>query len=177
MDYFFQLINGQSNSQSNIEMNSNDTINNDSDANENTTENTTTDDQIVSRLGFAIPIAAIIFNTYPQDNTIRGDLNGTDLSNSIDTLDDTSSNLFMMNIQPNNLELLKRLNQTILMYRKDKLTEITHHEKIDCCICFTDKEYSVHLKCSHKFCLDCVLKIVFESNRNTCPLCRDIFIN
>lgn len=174
MEYIFQLLNGESNSQ---------TPDNQDNTNQNTTQNNVQPDAEPQenfepfRYGFSIPISAIILNSSPLDEAVRGDLNGTDLIEDIDTLDPSRSHLFAINIQPNNLDLLKRLNQTLLMYRKGKLAELTVPEKINCCICFTDKDYAVNLKCKHNFCLDCIIKIVFDSNRNTCPLCRDIFIN
>lgn len=41
-----------------------------------------------------------------------------------------------------------------------------------CPICFSIAWYPVRLKCSHLFCVRCVIKMQRESKRN-CPLCRD----
>lgn len=134
------------------------------------------DDEIL-RWGVSVPITTILLS-YPNqivENNYVANLNGSD--SNVTEFNDQTSYLFSLNILPGNSELLKRLQQTILMYRKEKLNDLTKNETVECCICFVEKEHSITLRCNHKFCSDCINNLVFVSNRNICPLCRDIFIN
>jgi hypothetical protein len=124
-------------------------------------------------------LATIIAVSLPltSQESISGDLNGTSLSESISNMEPDTEVVFAITVHKNNKELLDRLKNTICEYRKATLEAMKRQSEINCCICFHDKEVSGELACGHKFCFECINKIVFESNRNNCPLCRAPFIN
>lgn len=131
----------------------------------------------IRRFGIAIPLTTILLN-YPNnyaETVINGNLNGNDLE-EID-YDSSQGCLFSINILPHNGELVKKLQDTLVNYRKEKLLELSKNDAVSCCICFIDKDQSIELKCKHKFCIECIVRQVFQANKNTCPLCREIFIN
>ena len=163
MDYFFRLVQNNSNQSQEINPTSQDLEND-------------IDDPELFRTGFgAIPITTVIIS--PSYNTIiNGNLNGQPPID-IGSLDDDTTRLFSVNIYPGDKELIGKLNDTLKMYRKTKLTDMTKNEPIECCICFNVKNYKIVLPCKHEFCLDCIRQVVFDTNNNKCPLCRSIFIN
>lgn len=46
-------------------------------------------------------------------------------------------------------------------------------EKMECCICFEEKEEFIKLTCKHLFCVKCI-KLIANDKSITCPLCRNM---
>lgn len=55
---------------------------------------------------------------------------------------------------------------------QEVVSAVPRVEDYYCPICFSIAWYPVRLKCSHLFCVRCVVKMQRE-NKKTCPLCRD----
>lgn len=55
---------------------------------------------------------------------------------------------------------------------QEVVSTVPRAEDYDCPICFSIAWYPVRLRCSHLFCVRCVIKMQRE-NKKHCPLCRD----
>ncbi|KAF3763728.1 hypothetical protein M406DRAFT_332180 [Cryphonectria parasitica EP155] len=55
---------------------------------------------------------------------------------------------------------------------QEVVSVVPRAEDYDCPICFSIAWYPVRLKCSHLFCVRCVIKMQRE-NKKSCPLCRE----
>lgn len=161
MDYFFRLVQDDNQSQ-------------DPHPTAEDLENDTDEPELFST-GIAIPLTTVVI-TPSYNIIINGNLNGQPPID-INSLDEETTRLFSVNIYPGDRELIEKLVDTLKMYRKTKLTNMTKNEPIECCICFNMKDYKVVLPCKHEFCLECIGQVVFDTNNNKCPLCRDVFIN
>lgn len=54
--------------------------------------------------------------------------------------------------------------------QETEINKVCECDDKECKVCFSG-EYNMELKCGHKFCSDCVLKI-FNSENSNCPICR-----
>lgn len=74
-------------------------------------------------------------------------------------------------IRENNISNTK--NKNLASDNNSQSTKLDHHNI--CPICYDEiNNGKVELKCKHEFCLDCFTK--FYLKKNTCPMCRDVFI-